>query len=135
MSLIDEILHRKQNHEKRIEAYTSKAYPYGEKQKEKIRKIVKELMPKEIVEIGVYNYLICKQEIGEIIEKEASDFNLNIVLSIIDEFKKKFNFKDEMNIYRCIALFEADLKIDENLNYPSIESLQDRANEIKRILN
>lgn len=135
MSLIDDILNRSKKHKERIEEYSAKAYPFGLAQKQLIGKIVKELMPKEDKEIAVYNYLICKQEIVDKNAMAGKELNYNIVYPIVLEFKKKFNFKDKINLYKCIALAEADLNVSELLNYPSVEDITKRANELKEILD
>lgn len=135
MSIIEEILNRNKKHKERIEEYNCKAYPFGIKQKELIASIVKQLMPKEDKEIAIYNFLICKQEIVDKCAMSNKTLNYNIVYPIVKEFKKKFNFKDRINLYKCIALAEADLNIDSLLNYPSIEELINRTYELKEILD
>lgn len=135
MSIIDELFNRGKKHKERIEEYNAKAYPFGTEQKEMIAKIVKELMPKENKEIAIYNYLICKQEIIDKNAMAGKELNYNIAYTITLEFKKKFNFKHKINLYKCIALAEADINVNELLNYPSIEQLTNRANELKENLD
>lgn len=135
MSIIDDLINRGKKHKERIEEYNAKAYPFGLAQKQLITSIVQQLMPKEDKEIAIYNFLICKQEIIDKSAMAGKLLNYNVVYSIVKEFKKKFNFKDSINLYKCIALAEADINIDSLLNYPSIEELINRAYELKEILD
>lgn len=135
MSIVEDLINRGKKHKERIEEYNAKAYPFGIEQKELIASIVKELMPKEDKEIAVYNFLICKQEIVDKCAMKGKQLNYDMVYPIVKEFKKKFNFKDKINLYKCIALVEADLNIDKLLNYPSVEELINRATQLKEILD
>ena len=132
MSVVDFIIRGKQKHDEKINDYNSWAFPYGFKQKNIISNILRELLPNENVQIANYNYLICKQELAK---SDGSKYKIDLDFMKIHELNKKFNFKNIDNLYRCIVLVEADSKIDEKLDYPSIVELNNRAKQIKEILD
>ena len=133
MSIVDYLLKGKEKHDERISDYDKWAYPYGVEQKKAIKKVLKELLPKEDSEISVYNYLTCKQALAP--KSYDGKYTINFDVPKLRELAKTFNFKDIKNLYKCIALVEADSKIDESLNYPDAESLCKRAEEIRENLN
>ena len=123
----------KKQREKEKEEYNRKIFPYGEKQSEKLKELVRELFPEEKdSRMAMYNFVISSQRMIEDDIKNLDEEALNEFSRFL---KKRIRKKDHDQICRFIALAEADRNIDEELNYPSIEELKNRAEEIRRILN
>ncbi len=115
---------------KEAEAYNAKQFPYGEKQREKLLSLLKELLPRFDEEISVYQYLVCKDMTGS--WKDQSNDRKKID-QIADSLKFTLKKKNRDDLYLYLALCEADLSIDEKLDYPDIEALKERAEELKKI--
>ena len=110
------------------------AFPYGLEQREKLQKILMELMPKEDPTAGMAVYLIGSeaylgsfkadpQKLAERTETRrmnAMDYVLNGQL--------RGRLKKYLPYYKAMIL--ADANVDENLNYPSIEELKKMAEEL-----
>ena len=121
--------------EKESRMYDRWAFPHGQAQKEKLQKILKELMPQEDAVAAMAVYLIGRegylgsfrtdpQKLAERTEEKkrsAMDYALRENLR---GKSKKF-----LPYYKAVIL--ADARIDRELNYPTIEELQKMAEELK----
>ena len=87
--------------------YNAKVFPYGDKQKQKVFEILKQLIPDEADDMLMYNYLTIKLHL---IDKPNDVEGCYRVV-------KSTNKKKE-NVEKYIALAKIDINIDENLNYP-----------------
>lgn len=134
MSWIDNLFKTKQQREEDMDAYYRWAYPYGNEQKDRILEIIKTIFDDEDEKIAVYNYLVCRQEIAPKLYEGPFEFDIVNLNEVVKKLKKQYNSKGKKNIHKYIALVEADLKIDESLNYPSIESIIERSEEIKSLI-
>jgi len=116
---------------KEEEQYRRWAFPYGEKQQENLKALLKEVFSKNDG-FTMFTFLSCK----EMYDKALEDFEshdaaveamattrLNFKMQIIKQLKK-----DEWLKY--IALVLADKDIDENCEYPSAEEIIKTAQEI-----
>lgn len=122
-----------QERERERKAYDKWIYPYN--QKETIDKLIKDVFPEEDSVTAIFNYLIVREEMYPIDseEKFAIDESKYSKQAKLAEKRIFFKSKPDMPIY--MALAEADLLIDENLNYPSIEEIKIRANKIREIIS
>ena len=110
------------------------AFPYGEAQREKIDGIIRELMPKEdpkaalaVFLIGRQAYLGAYDDDPEDLEERKEDQKIaaldrQLAQQLFGRYKKMIPY------YKVLIL--ADAKIDENLNYPSTETLRRQAEEM-----
>ena len=103
--------------EEDAKAFSNSIFPYGEVQKEKAISLLKEMMTYKDEEMMVYNYLVLKQ----LVMKKGEDPDLRNTL------------RDSDDVYLYLALALADKQIDEKLDYPSKEELQNKANELKQM--
>lgn len=117
------------------EEYDAKAFPFGEKEKEIVTNILKELFKDEYDDIALFNYLIARQEAFRHLDNTNRVITEDGIIQTYKTLKKtvRRKFEDHKKLY--IALAEANLFIDENLNFPSIEQLTKRAEEIQEIIN
>ncbi len=114
--------------------YKNWAYPYGDMQKEKIDNLIHELIPEEDPKFAVFNYLVCRQTFYPLDFNEIPSISTDDFIAAHNTIKKKFNPLSKKIVYKYMALVEADLKVNEELNYPSIDELRNRAQEIKNLL-
>ena len=121
-----------QERERERKAYDKWTYPYN--QKEVIDKLILDTFPTEDSTVAIFNYLIVREEMHPIDseEKFLIDESKYAKQAKLAEKRIFFKSKPDMSIY--MALAEADLLIDENLNYPSVEQIKQRATKIKEII-
>ena len=115
---------------KEREEYDLRLFPYGEKQRQTIVSILKQLLDHFDGELSLYQYLVCKDILITADEKTISREKIDELTSALRFTMKKKNRDD---LFSYIALCEADLKIGEDLNYPDIRTLKERAQELKKI--
>lgn len=119
---------------KESKMYDRWAFPYGPAQKEKLQQILKELMPEEDPLSGMAVFLIGKEGyIGsfkddpEDLAKRTEEGRRN-AMDYVLRGQLRGKFKKYIPHYKAMIL--ADAKIDENLNYPSVEELKKMAEEL-----
>ena len=115
---------------KEREEYDLRLFPYGEKQRQTIVSILKQLLDHFDGELSLYQYLVCKDILITADDKTISREKIDELTSALRFTMKKKNRDD---LFSYIALCEADLKIGEDLNYPDIRTLKERAQELKKI--
>ena len=110
------------------------AFPYGEAQKEKIIQLIRELMPKEDPKAALSVFLMGRQayrgsfrddpeDLAERTKQDQMDALDAILANQLFGRYKKF-----IPYYKVLVL--ADAQVDETLNYPSVEELRRRAEEL-----
>ena len=110
------------------------AFPYGEPQRQKVIALIKELLPKEDPKAALAVFLMGREaylgsfrddaeDLAERTEERklrALDYQLSTQL--FGRYKKFLPY------YKALVL--ADAKVDESLNYPSVEELRRHAEEL-----
>ena len=110
------------------------AFPYGDPQRQKIIALIKELLPKEDPKAALAVFLMGREaylgsfrddaeDLAERTEERklrALDYQLSTQL--FGRYKKFLPY------YKALVL--ADAKVDESLNYPSVEELRRHAEEL-----
>ncbi|MBQ1379444.1 MAG: hypothetical protein IIY76_05460, partial [Erysipelotrichaceae bacterium] len=86
---------------------------------------LKEMMTYKDEEMMVYNYLVLKQ----LVMKKGEDPDL--IRLAKKNVRNTLRNSDDVYLYLALAL--ADKQIDEKLDYPSKEELQNKANELKQM--
>lgn len=133
-SLFDYIFKSRIPTENELEGYYRWAYPYGDTHKEKINELISKVLPDEEKEIAIYNYLITRQELAPKLYEGPVKVETETFALALKKLKKQFYSKSKKNIYKYFSLVETDLKIDDNLDYPSVEDIINRAEEIEELL-
>ena len=114
--------------------YDRWAFPYGQEQKEKLLNLVKELLPKEDPKAAVAVFLMGRQAYRGSFKDDAEDLAERTEadkLASLDYILKTQLFgryKKFIPYYKVLVL--ADAEVDETLNYPSVEELRRRAEEL-----
>ena len=110
------------------------AFPYGEPQRQKLIAIIKELLPKEEPKAALAVYLIGREAYRGSFKDDTEDLAERTEgqkLRALDRQLKDQLFgryKKFIPYYKVLVL--ADAQVDETLNYPSVEELRRRAEEI-----
>ncbi len=128
----------KKQREREFRQYTKWAYPYGDRQKELVTKILKELMPEEPGETAVAVFLMGREGYRGAFDDEPEDLEgrteqqkrkmaVHKMMALLPGRCKKY-------VYRYMAMILADAQVDENLNYPTVEELRQAAAELETTL-
>ena len=110
------------------------AFPYGLEQREKLVQILKDLLPKEDPKAALAVYLMGREAYRGSFKDDAEDLAERTEerkLRALDYTLKEQLFgryKKFIPYYKVLVL--ADAQVDETLNYPSVEELRRRAEEI-----
>ena len=112
------------------------AFPYGDAQKEKILQIIKELLPKEDPKAALSVFLMGREAYRGSLRDDPEDLaertqeNQMKALDQILTNQLFGRYKKFIPYYKALIL--ADLDVDETLNYPSVEELRRRAEELMK---
>ena len=110
------------------------AFPYGDAQRQKLIGILKELLPKEDPKAALAVYLMGREAYKGSFKDDAEDLAERTEerkLRALDYILKEQLFgryKKFIPYYKVLVL--ADAHVDETLNYPSVEELRRRAEEL-----
>lgn len=135
MGFIDQLFKTKEQRDTDINNYYEWAYPYGEEHKKKIDELVRKFVTDEDPKYAIYNYLVCRQYLAPHRYEGKYVVENDEFIFASKKLKKDYIAKGRKAMHKYMALVEADLMIDENFNYPSLEQLEARANQIKTIIN
>ena len=112
--------------------YAEWAFPYGDKQKDKIFAMLSELMPKETREVAMVGFLTAKEIVGRYSKiydiPEHHDYALECMNKDFKRYKRLFRNKEHIKL--CCALSFVDMDITEELQYPPAEVVRRKAEEI-----
>lgn len=113
----------KEEKQKDFEDYSKRIFPYGDSHREKVSEILAALYPKTNIKYLRMYYILLKDEMtGE----DGADFEIAVKKLVK---KSVIKVTPELNA-DLHALLLADFEIDENLNYPSIEEIHERAKNL-----
>ena len=136
-SLIDMFTFKtKKQREKEEKQYDRWAFPYGMEQREKLTAIIKQLLPKEDSRAALALYLIGRQAYKGSFKDDPEDLAERTeqqklaALDRVLETQLFGRYKKMRPYYKVLVL--ADAEIDETLNYPSVEELRRRAEELAK---
>lgn len=109
------------------DAFLRSVFPYEDKQAEKIYEILKLLFPNITIEDSKYNYIVTKQELEN---KDLNSLDKIELIHLIDYLNSIYITKNN-DVYPYLVLADIDLKIDKDLNYPTIEEIQNLINLLR----
>ncbi len=123
----------KRTRERDAREYEQWAFPFGNRQRDMISKILKELLPNEDEKVALVCFLTAKEIVSQVHQimflPEHHAYAYASMLHDFTRYKRMFRPKETRSLYCALAV--ADLEIDENLDYPSAEELQKRADEFE----
>ena len=115
--------------------YARWAFPYGDAQREKLMRIFRELIPKEDPQIAMAVFLIGRQAYRGSFQDDAEDLaertEEDRISALDNQLQNQLFGRYKLMIPYYKALIMADDKVDENLNYPSVEELRRMAEKLK----
>ncbi len=115
---------------KEKEEYDRRLFPFGEDQIKTVRNLLKEVIRQHDDEITFYQYLVCKDLLQR---RETSQIDADAISGCLKATKYTMKKKNREDLFSLLALCECDLKIDERLDYPDVEVIRKRAEELKEV--
>lgn len=107
------------------ETYEKWAFPYGQPQRDRLVKLMREVFPKENDATVLIPFLTCKELYTKICKTpDLADYAIRKLLVDVKKYKKIIR-KNEMPLY--VALVVADSKINDTLEYPTAEQIKEMA--------
>ena len=116
--------------------YARWAFPYGTAQREKLAQLMRELMPKENPQAAMAVFLMGREAYLGAYDADPEDLQdrqESQKIAALDRLLDRQLFGQYRKLqpyYKALIL--ADAEVDENLNYPSVEELRRRAEELKK---
>lgn len=110
------------------------AFPYGEPQKEKVLELIRQLLPKEDPKAAMAVFLMGREALRGSFKDDPEDLaerteqNKMAALDATLATQLFGRYKKFIPYYKVLIL--ADLQVDETLNYPSVEELRQRAEQL-----
>ena len=105
--------------------YEKWAFPYGQKQRERLVKLLLELFPKENEATTLIPFLTCKELFEKICKTpDMADTAISKMLNDVKKYKRIIRKKD-MPTY--VALVVADSRIDAECDYPTAQQIKNMA--------
>ncbi len=127
-----------QQRAKEAKRYDKWAFPYGIKQKEKIEELLRELLPEEKGKMAMLVYLQGKQGYtgGNAAEgKPPRDCSPEKRIYYAQwAMETTLRGKLRKRMPRYLALIIADQKVDETMQYPTVEELRQQAAELEQYM-
>ena len=121
----------KATQEREQEEYAKWAFPYGEKQREKLQALLLAVYPNESVPTTLIPFLTCKELFEAVLKKCGSrDAALDTIINKQKKYKRIIHKKD-MTTY--IALVMADAEIDDQCEYPGVDEIRARVQELDKL--
>jgi len=114
--------------QKEQEEYAKWAFPRGQKQRDNLEKLLRELYPKEPSTMTLISFLTCKELYERAIKSD--DSSGNAIDTVMFEQKKYRQTIKRKDITTYIALVIADVGIDEQCEYPTADEIRAHALEL-----
>jgi len=119
----------REKREKEEQEYALWAFPYGDLQRENLTALMRGLKPKEPIPILLTSFLTCKEIYESTLEKsESSENAIDKLLNEIKRYNQLIRPK-EMPMYLALVLADADL--DEMCEYPPLEVIMAKIQELE----
>ena len=119
----------REQREKEEHEYAVWAFPYGDLQRENLTALIRELKPKESVPIFLTSFLTCKEIYESTLQKsESRESTIEKMLNEIKRYNQLIRPK-EMPMYLALVLVDKD--IDERCEYPSIDVIKAKIQELE----
>ena len=118
----------KKQEQKEQEAYAAWAFPYGAAQREKIRDLLGELLPRENAAISLVIFLTGKEAYCDKDgDQEEDGGKRDPLLDAADALRRSGLRVKKQHLPVYLALILADSRVDAELAYPTAEELREMA--------
>jgi len=112
--------------------YAKWAFPHGQKQRDNLEALMREVEPKEKLPYVMMGFLTCKELFERHLEK--SDSNLAAIENMLKDKKIHSQIVKKKDMAKYLALVLADAEIDEGCEYPSAENIRERIGELEKMI-
>ena len=123
----------KKTRERDAKEYEEWAFPFGQRQRDAVTAILKELFPREDDSIALICHLTAKElasRYHDIIDlPEHRDFALKNMAKDLKKYRRMFGKGNARFVYAALGM--ADLEITEALNYPTADELRAKGAELE----
>jgi hypothetical protein len=121
----------KSRQKEEAEEYEQWAFPYGEKQREALTKLLLEVFPKGSPATTLVPFLTCKELFEDVCRTpDLRDYAVERLVCGIKKYKLIIR-KNEMPVY--VALVLADSVINEECRYPAAEDILTKAAQLEKL--
>jgi len=118
----------KQQRDKEEREYAAWAFPHGDRQREKITELMRELRLKETPQMMMFSFLTCKELYKNQLEVTNSREDATVRFLGSAKHYKQLIRKDDIYMYLAVVLADAD--IDEKCEYPDADEIRARAEQL-----
>jgi len=123
----------RETQQKEQEAYAKWAFPYGQRQRDRLEALVHSLYPKESLPSVLIPFLTCKELYERHLKQAGSvDGAVDMLLNNSKKYKHLLKKKD---ITTYAALVVADADVDDSCEYPSADEIRAAAQELDKRYN
>ncbi|MBR6951132.1 MAG: hypothetical protein IKH56_05305 [Oscillospiraceae bacterium] len=123
----------KRTRERDAKEYEEWAFPYGQRQRDRITELLAQLFPKEEPSMALVCHLTAKELVSryhDIIDlPEHHDFAMKNMAKDFKKYRRMFHKSETRFVYAALGM--ADLDITEDLNYPTLEELRAKGAELE----
>jgi len=117
--------------QKEQEEYAQWAFPHGQKQRDGLEALMRDLNPREKLQFMLMGFLTCKELYERCMKNTGSSDTAIDILINVDKKYKQIIKKKEMTMY--LALVLVDSEIDDKCDYPSTEDVRLRIQELEKL--
>lgn len=132
------IMKSKEQQEAESRRYKQWAFPYGDAQKERVEKLLQELLPKEKKDMAMLSYLMGKEayygSASPDMEKPSESDRHKRLERAFRTLKNSIPRSKRSTIYVYLALIAADEQVGEDLRYPTAEAILEQAKALEETL-
>ena len=127
----------KKTRERDAKEYEEWAFPFGQRHREVITEVLKELFPGEDSSIALVCHLTAKELVSRYHDiydlPEHHDFAVKSMAKDFKKYRRMFRKGDARFIYAALGMI--DLDITEDLVYPSVEEIRAKGAELEMLFD
>lgn len=121
----------KETQQKEQGIYAKWAFPYGQKQRARLEGLIRALYPKESLSSMLFSFLTCKELYEGFIKRSAT--SEEAIEALINKTKRHMHLIKKKDLTTFAALVLADANIDQSCEYPSVDEIRAKAQELESL--
>ena len=123
----------KKTRERDAKEYEEWAFPFGQRQRDAVTELLKQLFPREDTPVALVCHLTAKELVSRYHDifdmPEHHDFAVKSMAKDFKRYRRMFHKGEARFIYAALGM--ADLDITEELNYPTPDELRAKGAELE----
>ena len=123
----------KEEQKRAQDEYAVWAFPFGQKQRDELEALLRDILPKMSIQLALISFLTCKELYEKTLKKSGTRDEAITELFYMHSSYKHIIKKKDMPIY--VALVLADEKIDEQCQYPTADAILAHVQELTDLHN